>query len=116
MTTFRKLLLHLACAGAVFTANIGFAQENHLQMAIQSAAKAAQSGYRHHPSSLVNHADNAIDHAMMAQKQHKNGHVKAAIGKLRHAIRTAKGTHSFRRDILAAHMAQHAMKDLQAAQ
>jgi hypothetical protein len=65
---------------------------------------------------LVEHADNAIDHAKLAQKEQANPHIKNGILHLRRAIKTAKGTHSSRRLTLAVKHAEKALVDFQAVQ
>jgi hypothetical protein len=112
----RKLIVAAAALGwaIILTPTYAAAGGDHVQRAIESTEKAIHAGKHHHSSSLVQHADNAIDHAMKAQKQEPNAHLKSAIAHLRSAIRTAKWTHSWRRDALAARHAQKALTNLEA--
>jgi hypothetical protein len=112
----RKLILSAAVLAWASVMSPAYAAVggDHVQRAIKSTEKAIHAGKHHHSSSLVQHADNAIDHAMMAQRQEPNSHLKSAIAHLRSAIRTAKWTHSWRRDALAARHAQKALNNLEA--
>jgi hypothetical protein len=87
-----------------------------LQQAIQHTQQAIQAGQQKNPSSLVQHADNAIDSAMMADKSNKNKKIQAGVQQLRDAVRTASGTHSERRVQAAVRRAQTALSDFQSAQ
>lgn len=89
---------------------------DNLQQAIQHTQQAIQAGQQKNASSLVQHADNAIDSAMMAEKGNKNKKIKAGVQQLREAVRTAKGTHSERRVQAAVRRAETALSDFQSAQ
>jgi hypothetical protein len=78
------------------------------QQAIQYGAEIAQA------SSFVEHTDNAIDHAMSAQKATPNKHLKAAIADLRRGKKIADGTHWLSRLRKGAKQAQKALTELQA--
>ena len=94
-----------------------FAQSSDLQQAISETQKAINYGSEiAHASSFVQHSDNAIDHAMMAQKAQPNKHIKAAIADLRRGIKIAKDTHWLSRLRKGAKQAQKALTELQAAQ
>ncbi len=100
ITRILRLAPSLALALALATGP-ALAQTDHLAMAISETQKAIHYGAEvAHSSSFVQHTDNAIDHAMMAQKAKPNKHIKAAIADLR------KG----------AKQAQKALTQLQAAQ
>jgi hypothetical protein len=89
----------------------------NLQQAIQHTQQAIQAGQQKNPSSFVEHADNAIDSAMQAEKGGaKRPRVEAGVQQLREAIRTAQGTHSERRVQAAVRRAQTALSDFQSAQ
>ena len=90
------------------------AAEDHIGEAIDQINKAIPFGEEpHHSSSFVQHIDNAIDHAMMAQRVHASRNVKRAIASLRRARRTAYGTHLLSYSRRAAALAQRARSDLQ---
>jgi len=84
-----------------------------LQQAIEQTQQAINAGEQRDASSLVEAADNAIDHAVTADKQNANSHIKAGIKHLRKAIRTAKGTHSARRVAAAGKHAKMALTEFQ---
>jgi hypothetical protein len=93
------------------------AQTDHLTLAISETQKAIHYGAEAaHGSSFVQHTDNALDHAIMAQKAKPNKHIKAAIADLRKGKRIVDGTHwpSILRK--GAKQARKALTQLQAAQ
>ncbi|KAF2990475.1 hypothetical protein MJC1_02575 [Methylocystis sp. MJC1] len=95
---------------------IGLAAENHIAQAIAQINKAIPYGEEpQHSSSFVQHIDNAIDHAVMAQRAHANSHVKKAIRYLRRARRIAYGTHLLSYSRRGAALAKKAQAQLQAA-
>jgi len=101
----------------VLAAGPALAQTDHLAMAISETQKAIHYGSEAaHGSSFVQHTDNAIDHAMMAQKAKPNKHIKAAIADLRRGKKIVDGTHwpSILRK--GAKQARKALTELQAAQ
>ena len=103
--------------GLVLIAGPALAQTDHLAMAISETQKAIHYGAEvAHGSSFVQHSDNAIDHAMMAQKAKPNKHIKAAIADLRKGKRIVDGTHWLSRLRKGAKQAQKALTELQAAQ
>ncbi len=69
-----------------------------------------------HSSSFVQHIDNAIDHAMMAERAHANSHVKTAIRYLRRARKIAYGTHMLKYSRKGAALAKKALAQLQSAE
>ncbi len=69
-----------------------------------------------HSSLFVQHIDNAIDRAMMANGANPNSHVKEAIVLLRRARESAYGTHLLHNSREGAALAQKALAQLQAAQ
>jgi hypothetical protein len=88
---------------------------DHVASAIDQIDKAIPYGERpHQSSSFVQHLDNAIDHAVMAQKAHRDAHVRRAIAYLRRARRTAYGTHLLSYSRRAAALAKKALSQLQA--
>lgn len=87
-----------------------------LQQAIMQTKQAIAAGENKHGASLVQHADNAIDKAMMAQRQKADPDVKISIRHLRKAIKTAKGTWSLRRIAVAVKHAETALSHLETAQ
>lgn len=90
--------------------------EDHIAEAIAEINKAVPYGEEPaHSSSFVQHIDNAIDHAVMAQRAHANRHVKKAIGYLRRARKIADGTHLLKYSRRGASLAQKALTQLQAA-
>ncbi|MGD9539486.1 small metal-binding protein SmbP [Methylocystis sp.] len=89
---------------------------NHLAKAIAEINKAIPYGEEPaHSSSFVQHIDNAIDHAVMAQRAHANRHIKRAIAYLRRARKTAYGTHLLKYSRRAASLAKKALTQLRAA-
>ena len=93
------------------------APEDHIGKAIAQINKAIPFGEEPaHSSSFVQHIDNAIDHAVMAQKANANAHVKKAIRELRRARKIAYGTHMLRYSRRGAGLAKKALAHLQAAQ
>ena len=116
ITRILRLASSLAVALALM-AGPALAQTDHLALAISETQKAIHYGAEvAHSSSFVQHTDNAIDHAMMAQKAKPNKHIKAAIADLRKGKRIVDGTHwpSILRK--GAKQAQKALTELQAAQ
>lgn len=90
--------------------------EDHVAEAIAEINKAIPYGEEPaHSSSFVQHIDNAIDHAVMAQKAQANAHVKKAIGYLRRARKIAYGTHLLKYSRKGASLAKKALAQLQAA-
>ena len=90
------------------------AAAEHIAQAIDQINKAIPYGEQpHHSSSFVQHIDNAIDHAVMAERAHPSKNLKRAIASLRRARRTAYGTHMLSYSRRAARMAQKALADLQ---
>jgi len=69
-----------------------------------------------HSSSFVQHIDNAIDHAIMAQRAQQNAHTRKAIVFLRRARKIAYGTHMLRYSRRGAALAKKALAQLQSAQ
>jgi Small metal-binding protein len=106
------------CAiAAMFVPGIALAQEDHVAQAIDEINKAIPYGEEpQHSSSFVQHIDNAIDHAVMAQKANANAHVKKAIRYLRRARKIAYGTHLLRYSRRGAALAKKALAELQSAQ
>jgi hypothetical protein len=70
---------------------------------------------QHSYSSFVQHIDNAIDHAVLAQRAHASSHVEKAIRYLRRARRIAYGTHLLSYSRRGAALAKKALAQLQAA-
>jgi hypothetical protein len=107
----------IGLALAAFVApGVAFTAGSHIAQAIAQINKAIPYGEEpQHSSSFVQHIDNAIDHAVMAQKAHANAHVKQAIRYLRRARRIAYGTHLLRYSRRGAALAKKALAQLQAA-
>lgn len=63
---------------------------SHLEQAIAETKEAIHEGKQDHPTSLVEHAVNAIDHAKAAQVERPDPHIKAGIKDLKKAVTTAK--------------------------
>jgi hypothetical protein len=95
---------------------IAFAAKGQITQAIAQIRKAIPYGEEpHRSSSFVQHIDNAVDHAVMTQKEHPSSALKRAISYLRRARRTAYGTHLLKNSRRAASLAQKALLHLQAA-
>lgn len=104
-------LAALAAPGAALAAL------DHIAQAVAQINKAIPYGEEpQHSSSFVQHIDNAIDHAVMAQRAHANSHVKRAIGYLRRARKIAYGTHLLSYSRRGAALANKALAQLQTAQ
>jgi len=100
--------------GQVMAVPVALGADDHIAQAIDQINKAIPYGEEpHHSSSFVQHIDNAIDHAMMAERMHPSRNVKRAVASLRRARRTAYGTHLLRYSRRAATYAQKALSDLQ---
>jgi Small metal-binding protein len=116
ITRILRLASSLVVALAL-VAGPALAQTDDLGAAISETQKAIQyASEGHHGSSFVQHTDNAIDHAMMAQKAKPNKHIKSAIADLRRGKKIVDGTHwpsILRR---GGKQAQKALRELQAAQ
>ena len=96
---------------------IALAFDNHVAMAIAETRKAIAYGREPaHASSFEQHMDNAIDHAMMAEKANPNAHTKRAIVYLRKGRKVAYRTHMFSRTQRGAALATKALNQLEAAQ
>jgi hypothetical protein len=93
---------------------VALAAGDHVAQAIAQINMAIPYGEQpHHSSSFVQHIDNAIDHAVMAQRTHPSANVNRAIAQLRRARRTAYGTHLLSYSRRAASLAQKALSNLQ---
>ena len=105
---------------ALATPGIAFAAaqaQDQLGQAIDQINKAIPYGEEPaHSSSFVQHIDNAIDHAMMAQQAQRNPHTRKAIGYLRRARKVAYGTHLLSYSRRGASLAKKALGQLQAAE
>lgn len=113
----RKTILGALAMAASVAVTPVLGAGSHLQQAIASTEKAIHYGdMPHHESSFAQHIDNALDHAMMAQKAHPNPHIKKAIADLRQGRRIAYDSHSPRRQRAGAARASRALAQLQAAQ
>jgi hypothetical protein len=100
--------------GQVMAVPVALGADDHIAQAIAQINRAIPYGEQpHHSSSFVQHIDNAIDHAMMAERTHASRNVKRAIASLRRARRTAYGTHLLSYSRRAAADAQRALSDLQ---
>jgi hypothetical protein len=90
----RRYLSFIGLALALLAAPASAQSQSDLDQAIMETQKAIHYGTEaHHGSSFIQHIDNAIDHAMMAQKAQPNPHVKKAIAYLRRGRRIVDGTH-----------------------
>lgn len=90
--------------------------EDHIAEAVAEINKAIPYGEEPaHSSSFIQHIDNAIDHAVMAQRTQANRRVSRAITYLRRARRIASGTHLLRFSRRGAALAKRALAQLQAA-
>jgi hypothetical protein len=122
MTTQRLMIalvsgaLALASPAAFAAAGMSSTGTDNLAQAIDHTQQAIQSGQQDDASSLVQHADNAIDAAKMAEKGNNNRKIKMGVRELYKAIHIAKGTHSEKRVQAAVKRAQTALADFEAAQ
>ncbi|MFY9655395.1 MAG: small metal-binding protein SmbP [Methylocystis sp.] len=115
----REFVGGMAALGLVQVAGLptAFAAGDHVAQAITQINKAIPYGEEpHHSSSFVQHIDNAIDHAVMADRAHPNSAIKTAIFYLRRARGIAYGTHLLRYSRRGAALAQKAMAKLQTVQ
>ncbi len=112
----RRLMIALmgAALALVVAPHVAWAGE-HLDQAIAETKEAIHEGKQDLPTSLVEHAVNAIDHANAAQKEKPSEHIKTGVTHLRKAIKTAKGTHSSRRVAKAVKHAETALTHFEAA-
>lgn len=93
------------------------AAQGDLQQAISETQKAIVYGDDpHHSSSFIQHAENAINHAMTVQKAQPNAHIKKGISYLRKGIKISYDTHWVSRERRGAAQAKKALKQFQAAQ
>jgi LPS O-antigen subunit length determinant protein (WzzB/FepE family) len=99
----------LGLAHAV-TAAPAVAAQSHLSEAIGHAREAVASGREGKPSGLVRHATNALDHAIEAQRERPDPHVKKAISRLREAIKFGKANRR-----AATTVADRALQELERA-
>lgn len=117
--TRRGFLGGVAVLGLAQVAGLpaAFAAGGRVAQAIAQINKAIPYGEEpHHSSSFVQHIDNAIDHAIMADRAHPNAAIKTAIFYLRRARKIAYGTHLLRYSRRGAALAQRALVKLQTAQ
>ena len=113
---FLRNIIGLTFAGFVAPGVALAAGDDHIAQAIAEAQKAIPYGEEpQHSSSFVQHIENAIDHAVMAQKAHANRHIKRAISYLRRARKIAYGTHLLSYSRRGAALAQKALAQLQAS-
>lgn len=115
MSRNHRLIRYCFLVASLLTTEFSFARADEIDQAIVSTSKAVAAGQQRHSSSLVEHAWNAIAHIRRARKQDPNPALKAANDSLKSAIATAYGTHSMRRDLIAARQAAMALKSLQSA-
>lgn len=111
----RGLMIALmgAALALVVTPHMAWAGE-HLDQAIAETKEAIHEGKQDLPTSLVEHAVNAIDHARAAQRLRPNDHIRTGIAHLKRAIKTAKGTHSSRRVAVGTKHAETALAHFEA--
>lgn len=113
----RRLTIALTGFGlALFVLpQISLAADDPLEQAIAETKKAIHYGEEpHHAASFVEHADNAIHHAIQAEKEQPNQHIKSGLSHLRRGIKVAKYTHSRRRLMAGAKHAQQALRQFEA--
>jgi hypothetical protein len=115
MKSRRLFVAMLGLALSFIGSSAVFAHEHHLMQAISETKEAIVAGKQVLPSSLVEHAVEAVDHARAAQKQHPGKHVAAGVKHLQKAIKTAKGTHSSHRVAIATRHAEAALAHLEEA-
>jgi hypothetical protein len=114
--SLHRRLSAIGVALSLFAAPTLATAQNHLDMAITETQKAVHYGTEaHHGSSFIQHIDNAIDNAIMAQKAHPNPHIKKAVGYLRRGRKIVDGTHWAGILRKGAAQATKALKQLQAA-
>jgi hypothetical protein len=85
MIALLSLGLALSLAPGISFAQ-ALAQEDHLAQAISHTREAVVAGREGKPDSLVLHARNALEHAVAAQKEQPNWHVKRGVNRLMEAI------------------------------
>lgn len=91
---YRRFIISASAALALLAAPATAFAQSHLDKAIAETRKAIHYGTEaHHDSSFVQHVDNAIHHAKLAQKTHPNPHIKKAITYLRRGREIAYRTH-----------------------
>jgi len=85
----RRVMIALLGLGLALSAapSVSFAQESHLAQAISHTREAVAAGREGKPSSLVLHATNGLHHAVAAQKEQPNWHVKRGVNRLKEAIK-----------------------------
>jgi hypothetical protein len=112
----RGLMIALmgAALALVVTPHMALAGGSHLEQAITETKEAIHEGKQDLPTSLVEHAVNAIDHARAAQRLRPNDHIRTGIAHLKRAIKTAKGTHSSRRVAIGTKHAETALAHFEA--
>jgi hypothetical protein len=111
---FLSASIATAFAGLLVPASAFAQDQDDIAQAIAEIEKAIPFGEEPaHSSSFVQHIDNAIDHAVTAQKAHGDKHVKKAIAYLRRARKTAYGTHLLSYSRRAAGLAKKALAQLQ---
>jgi hypothetical protein len=89
---------------------VSFAQEDHLAQAISHTREAVTAGREGKPDSLVLHATTALEHAVAAQKEKANSHVKAGINRLKQAIKYGKAKRGY-----ATKVANYALQEFERA-
>lgn len=109
MIALLSLGLALSLAPGVSFAQ-ALAQEDHLAQAISHTREAVVAGREGNPSSLVEHAKTALEHAVAAQQERPHWHVKRAIARLRDAIR-----HGEKKRSAATRIANRALQELERA-
>ena len=88
--------------------------DDHIARAIDQINRAIPFGEEPaHSSSFVQHIDNAIDHAVLAQRARRNPRIGKAIALLRRARRVAYGTHLLSYSRRGAALANKALAQLQ---
>ncbi len=111
----RRLMIALMALALAVVPRMALAGGGHLEQAIAETKEAIHEGKQDLPTSLVEHAVNAIDHARAAEKEQPSEHIKTGVTHLRKAIKTAKHTHSSRRVARAVKHAETALTHFEAA-
>lgn len=114
---FRRFIILASTALALLAAPATAFAQGHLDKAIAETRKAVHYGTEaHHDSSFVQHVDNAIHHAKLAQKSLSDPHIKKAITYLRRGRSIAYRTHWGSILDRGAIQATKALAELKAAQ
>jgi hypothetical protein len=102
--------LYMALLVATLVPGVAVAADSHLAEAISHTREAVVSGREGKPAELVHHATEALHHAKDADRERPEKHTKAAIRRLKEAVKFGE-----KRRSAATRIAERALQELERA-